>query len=158
MPLGFISIGRFCLSKCPYCDFNSYKLNNRLPASEYVSALIVDLKKTLAVSNSSPELKSIYFGGGTPNLFPPDAFKTLLDSIHGECDFTDSIEITLEMNPGIDQQDSLERYLALGINRLSIGAQTFSKKYSTILAGFITRAKQFNYIIMLERQGLKILI
>jgi oxygen-independent coproporphyrinogen-3 oxidase len=99
-----------------------------LPASEYVSALIVDLKKTLTFTNNSPKLKSIYFGGGTPNLFPPDAFKTLLDSIHGECDFTDSIEITLEMNPGIDQQDDLERYLALGINRLSVGAQTFSKK------------------------------
>jgi len=99
-----------------------------LPANEYVSALIVDLKKTLVFSNSSPKLKSIYFGGGTPNLFPHDAFKTLLDNIHGECNFTDSIEITMEMNPGIDQQDNLERYLALGINRLSIGAQTFSKK------------------------------
>ena len=54
-----------------------------------MSALIVDLKKTLTFSNSSTELKSIYFGGGTPNLFPPDAFKTLLDNIHGECDFTD---------------------------------------------------------------------
>ena len=99
-----------------------------MPANEYVSALIVDLKKTLTFSNSSLELKSIYFGGGTPNLFPHDAFKTLLDNIHGECNFTDSIEITMEMNPGIDQQDNLERYLALGINRLSIGAQTFSKK------------------------------
>ena len=118
----------WCQSKCPYCDFNSYKLNNRLPASEYVSALIVDLKKTLTFSNSSLKLKSIYFGGGTPNMFPPDAFKTLLDNIHEECNFTDGIEITLEMNPGIGQPDNLERYLALGINRLSVGAQTFSKK------------------------------
>ena len=93
-----------------------------------MSALIVDLKKTLTFSNTSPELKSIYFGGGTPNLFPPDFFETLLCNIQEECVFTDSVEITLEMNPGVGQQDNLEKYLGLGINRLSIGAQTFSTK------------------------------
>ena len=141
----------WCQSKCPYCDFNSYKLNKRLPASEYISALIVDLKKTLTFSNSSLELKSIYFGGGTPNLFPPDAFKTLLDNIQEECNFTDDIEITLEMNPGIGQPDNLERYLALGINRLSVGAQTFSKK----ILNNIGRLHNENQTIQLYKQAKK---
>ena len=123
-----------------------------MPVSEYVSALIVDFKKTLKFSNSSPELKSIYFGGGTPNLFPPDTFKTLLDSIHGECDFTDSIEITLEMNPGIGQPDNLERYLALGINRLSVGAQTFSNK----ILNNIGRLHNENQTIQLYKHAKKI--
>lgn len=114
----------WCLKKCPYCDFNSHELRDDLPESKYIDALIADFKIQLpALQNRS--LHSIFIGGGTPSLFSPDAYEKLLSSIHRLSPLPADIEITMEANPGTVEQTNFNGYREVGINRLSIGAQSF---------------------------------
>lgn len=112
----------WCVRKCPYCDFNSHPLKTELPESEYVAALVNDLKVQLAAHHIS-RIPSVFFGGGTPSLFSPDAFAQLLDSLGSLC--PDNAEITMEANPGTTEHQDLGGYRQAGINRLSFGAQSF---------------------------------
>ncbi|MDO9625287.1 MAG: radical SAM family heme chaperone HemW [Pseudomonas sp.] len=114
----------WCVKKCPYCDFNSHAAGPTLPEQEYVDALLADLDQDLRQVHGRP-LTSIFFGGGTPSLFSAKALGRLLEGVERRVPFAADIEITLEANPGTFEQAKFRDYRALGINRLSIGVQSF---------------------------------
>ncbi|MFZ3204394.1 MAG: radical SAM family heme chaperone HemW [Pseudomonas sp.] len=114
----------WCVKKCPYCDFNSHAAGPTLPEQEYVDALLADLDQDLPQVHGRP-LRSIFFGGGTPSLFSAAALGRLLAGVERRVPFAADIEITLEANPGTFEQAKFRDYRALGINRLSIGVQSF---------------------------------
>jgi putative oxygen-independent coproporphyrinogen III oxidase len=114
----------WCVRKCPYCDFNSHAADPVLPEEAYVDALLADLEQDLAHVHGR-ELTSIFFGGGTPSLFSAKALGRLLEGVERRVPFAADIEITLEANPGTFEQVKFAAYRSLGINRLSIGVQSF---------------------------------
>ena len=114
----------WCVKKCPYCDFNSHAAGPSLPEEAYVDALLADLDADLEHVHGRP-LTSIFFGGGTPSLFSARALGRLLEGVQRRVAFAEDIEITLEANPGTFEQAKFKDYRALGINRLSIGVQSF---------------------------------
>ncbi|NQD92596.1 radical SAM family heme chaperone HemW [Pseudomonas sp. CrR25] len=114
----------WCVKKCPYCDFNSHAAGPTLPEQEYVDALLADLEEDLDQVHGRP-LTSIFFGGGTPSLFSAQALGRLLEGVERRAPFARDIEITLEANPGTFEQAKFAAYRGLGINRLSIGVQSF---------------------------------
>lgn len=122
----------WCVRKCPYCDFNSHAAGPELPEAQYVDALLEDLDTDLPMAGDR-ELVSIFFGGGTPSLFSAAALDRLLQGVARRLRFAADIEITLEANPGTFEQAKFRDYRALGINRLSIGVQSFqSAKLSAL--------------------------
>ncbi len=116
----------WCVRKCPYCDFNSHAASPVLPEEEYVDALLADLDQDLHAVHGR-ELSSIFFGGGTPSLFSAQALGRLLKGVEARIPFASDIEITLEANPGTFEQEKFIAYRQLGINRLSIGIQSFQE-------------------------------
>ncbi len=114
----------WCVRKCPYCDFNSHAAGASLPEDAYVHALLADLDADLEQIQSR-RLTSIFFGGGTPSLFSASALERILEGMRQRVGFADDIEITLEANPGTFEQAKFRDYRSLGINRLSIGVQSF---------------------------------
>ncbi|WP_017124861.1 coproporphyrinogen-III oxidase family protein, partial [Pseudomonas gingeri] len=117
----------WCVRKCPYCDFNSHAASPVLPEEEYVDALLADLDQDLHAAHGR-ELSSIFFGGGTPSLFSAQALGRLLKGVEARIPFAGDIEITLEANPGTFEQEKFVAYRQLGINRLSIGIQSFQEE------------------------------
>ncbi|MDM8190003.1 radical SAM family heme chaperone HemW [Pseudomonas koreensis] len=117
----------WCVRKCPYCDFNSHTASPVLPEQEYVDALLADLDQDLHAAYGR-ELTSIFFGGGTPSLFSAEALGRLLQGVEQRIPFAADIEITLEANPGTFEQEKFVAYRKLGINRLSIGIQSFQQE------------------------------
>lgn len=115
----------WCVRKCPYCDFNSHQKQGELPEADYVAALLQDLRQDSSYIQGRA-LHSIFIGGGTPSLFSAKSYETLLEGIQTLVSFTDDIEITLEANPGTFEQEKFSAYRAAGINRLSIGIQSFN--------------------------------
>ncbi len=130
----------WCVRKCPYCDFNSHALNNALPEYEYIDALIADLKQDLHLAQGR-EIKTIFFGGGTPSLFSPKALGSFLEQAAQILSFAADIEITLEMNPGTSEYHNVADYRAAGITRISLGAQSFNDQKLQVL-GRIHRASE----------------
>ena len=116
----------WCISKCPYCDFNSHKLKGDIPEQKYIETLLRDLSKE-AERETRSNLYSIFMGGGTPSLFSASAIDDLFAGIKSKFNFDES-EITLESNPGSFDQANFDGYREAGINRLSIGAQSFSSE------------------------------
>ncbi|MDF2487941.1 MAG: HemN family oxidoreductase [Pseudomonas sp.] len=116
----------WCVRKCPYCDFNSHAATPELPEQAYVDALLADLDQELPAVHGRP-ISSIFFGGGTPSLFSALALGRLLAGVEQRIPFAPDIEITLEANPGTFEQEKFKAYRQLGINRLSIGVQSFQQ-------------------------------
>ena len=114
----------WCVRKCPYCDFNSHEQKGELPEQAYIAAMLEDFEQDLDFIQGR-ELQSIFIGGGTPSLFSAVAYETLFKGLQTHLKFADDIEITLEANPGTLEQGRFEGYRAAGINRLSIGVQSF---------------------------------
>lgn len=114
----------WCIKKCPYCDFNSHTLRDEIPEEQYIKCLLNDLEQDLNLVDNR-ELISIFIGGGTPSLFSPVAIADLLKEINHRISFNKDIEITLEANPGTVEQTRFEGFRQAGINRLSIGCQSF---------------------------------
>lgn len=114
----------WCVRKCPYCDFNSHAAGPELPEDAYVDALLTDLDQEMAAVQGRP-ISSIFFGGGTPSLFSANALGRLLRGVEQRIPFASDIEITLEANPGTFEQEKFKAYRQTGINRLSIGVQSF---------------------------------
>ena len=117
----------WCVKKCPYCDFNSHTFDNELPEQAYINALIADLDHDLAYAQGRT-IKSIFFGGGTPSLFSANAIDQILTAIEKRITFNTDIEITLEANPGTAEAKKFSGFKSAGINRLSIGVQSFDDK------------------------------
>ncbi|MDP3705640.1 MAG: radical SAM family heme chaperone HemW [Legionellaceae bacterium] len=141
----------WCIRKCPYCDFNSHKSPEILPEQHYVKALVDDLKQDMA-RFSNQTLDSIFIGGGTPSLFSASAYADLFSEIQQLLPFTNDIEITLEANPGTVEQSRFNDYRALGINRLSLGIQSFNPEHLRRL-GRIHDEKQAHKAIDCARQA-----
>jgi putative oxygen-independent coproporphyrinogen III oxidase len=115
----------WCVRKCPYCDFNSHQLPSAAPSPDYIDALIRDFESELADLGGRP-IESVFFGGGTPSLFPPEAFARLLDAFAARASLAADVEVTLEANPGTIERGRFAGYRDAGINRVSLGAQTFA--------------------------------
>lgn len=122
----------WCIRKCPYCDFNSHKAPDALPEQAYVDALLNDLRSELPQTQGRP-LSTIFIGGGTPSLFSAAAIKQLLNGIAELIPWQDNIEITLEANPGTFEQQRFTDYRTAGINRLSIGIQSYNPEHLKVL-------------------------
>jgi putative oxygen-independent coproporphyrinogen III oxidase len=114
----------WCVKKCPYCDFNSHRSPDSLPVDAYVEALIADLEQDLPWVWGRP-LHSIFIGGGTPSLFPPAAIGRLLDAVAARLRLAPDAEVTLEANPGTVEHGPFAGYRAAGVNRVSLGVQSF---------------------------------
>ncbi|HGJ5864055.1 MAG TPA: radical SAM family heme chaperone HemW [Arsenophonus nasoniae] len=115
----------WCVQKCPYCDFNSHALKGELPQQEYVTHLLTDLQADLAQIKGR-QVNSIFIGGGTPSLLDAKAMQSLLDGIRQRLLLASDAEITMEANPGTVEADRFSQYQQAGINRISIGVQSFA--------------------------------
>ena len=114
----------WCVRKCPYCDFNSHEARGGLPEDEYVDALVADLESTLP-SVWGRRVHAVFFGGGTPSLFSARSIDRLLAAIRARLPLEPDAEVTLEANPGTFESDKFRDFRAAGVNRLSIGIQSF---------------------------------
>ncbi len=114
----------WCVRKCPYCDFNSHQGKGELPFEAYVDALIRDLDQDLPLVWGRT-VHSVFFGGGTPSLFPPEAIDRFLQAASARLRLAPGCEITLEANPGTAEHGRFDRYRAAGVNRVSFGIQSF---------------------------------
>ena len=117
----------WCIKKCPYCDFNSHEKNESFDETLYVKALLLDLDNEYK-NCQQRSLHSIFFGGGTPSLFSAEAIRKIIDHTRQLFDFKD-IEITLEANPGTFEQEKFDAFREAGVNRLSIGIQSFNEEH-----------------------------
>ncbi|HEY3431550.1 MAG TPA: radical SAM family heme chaperone HemW [Rhodocyclaceae bacterium] len=115
----------WCVRKCPYCDFNSHEAKQSIPEAEYVAALIADLESSLPQIWNRP-VHSIFFGGGTPSLLSVNAVDTLLGAFRARLPLSPEAEITLEANPGTVEADKFAGFRAAGVNRVSLGIQSFN--------------------------------
>ncbi|MCW9005311.1 MAG: radical SAM family heme chaperone HemW [Gammaproteobacteria bacterium] len=115
----------WCIRKCPYCDFNSHEFNNTFPEDEYIAALIHDLEYQLP-SIWGRRIISLFIGGGTPSVLSPRALDNLLGAIRSRLSCLPEMEITMEANPGTVDQNKFNEFHSIGINRLSIGIQSFN--------------------------------
>jgi oxygen-independent coproporphyrinogen-3 oxidase len=117
----------WCVRKCPYCDFNSHQLKSAEPDGSYIDALIRDFDLELP-RLAGRRLDTVFFGGGTPSLFQPEDFSRLLGELRRRIAFADDAEVTLEANPGTIERGRFSGYRDAGINRVSLGAQTFAPR------------------------------
>jgi putative oxygen-independent coproporphyrinogen III oxidase len=143
----------WCVRKCPYCDFNSHQLPSAAPSADYIDALIRDFESELADLGGRP-IDSIFFGGGTPSLFPPEAFARLLDAFAARAPLAADVEVTLEANPGTIERGLLAGYRDAGINRVSLGAQTFAPHSLERLGRIHSPADTFRAVEELHAAGL----
>ena len=133
----------WCIKKCPYCDFNSHEKGQQLSTQDqisYIDALIADLDQSLGLIWGR-KVQSIFIGGGTPSLFEPETIDLLLSQIRARLPLVADCEITLEANPGTFEKDRFRSFKLAGVNRLSIGVQSFSDKNLSAL-GRVHSAQQ----------------
>ena len=124
-PLALYVHWPWCVRKCPYCDFNSYGAPRCIPEAAYVTALTEDLAWA-ARAVAGRKVSSVFFGGGTPSLMSADGFSRLMDAVRRTVTLTEDCEISMEANPGTVEQDRFKAYAAAGVNRISLGIQSFS--------------------------------
>lgn len=120
------------MRKCPYCDFNSHTAPDNLPVAEYVDALIRDLK-FVSATVTGRRVKTIFIGGGTPSLLPEAELARLLEHVSKHLQLDANCEITLEANPGTLEAGRFAGFRAAGVNRLSIGVQSFNDRHLKVL-------------------------
>jgi oxygen-independent coproporphyrinogen-3 oxidase len=134
----------WCVRKCPYCDFNSHAAPDAIPQQQYIDALIEDLALDAGAAQGR-SFASVFFGGGTPSLFSPDQVGRFLEAARSLVPFAQDVEVTLEANPGTVEHGRFSGYRDAGINRVSLGAQTFDADHLRTLgrihgSGDIARA------------------
>lgn len=133
LPLGLYVHIPWCVRKCPYCDFNSHQAGALLPERQYVAALLADLAQESALCEQRRVLQTLFIGGGTPSLFSAAAIAELLRGIADAMPVAADVEVTLEANPGTLEADKFAGFPAAGINRLSIGIQSFQDRHLAAL-------------------------
>ena len=146
----------WCVRKCPYCDFNSHQANGDVPETEYVKALVEDLhfESTRRNEQDKRPLRSIFFGGGTPSLFSARAIDSILNAAEKQFGFANDIEITLEANPGTAEAQRFKDYVSVGVNRLSIGIQSFADSKLKTLGRIHTSAEARHAIALCREAGI----
>ncbi len=131
----------WCLKKCPYCDFNSHEMRQTdLPERRYVDALMADLEAALPLVWGRT-VHSVFFGGGTPSLFSPEAIDRLLGDIRARLPLEPDCEVTLEANPGTFERDRFKAFRSAGVTRLSVGVQSFNDGFLKTLGRVHDRAQ-----------------
>ncbi len=141
----------WCVRKCPYCDFNSHE-SRHIPEPEYIAALLEDLRQDQALAGGRP-IATVFFGGGTPSLFAPESYAHLLQAIHQIIPIAPDAEITLEANPGTFEADKFAGFRRAGINRLSIGVQSFNPEHLSALGRIHDREQAIRAIATARDQG-----
>lgn len=144
----------WCVRKCPYCDFNSHPLKTDLPEQRYIQALLQDISYDLPLVKNR-RVSSIFFGGGTPSLFSPDSLFQLLAQLRLKIPFEKNLEITLEANPATAEIAKFEGFYQSGINRLSLGVQSFNDQSLQKLQRIHHRQHAITAIEMLKKVGFK---
>ncbi len=142
----------WCVRKCPYCDFNSYETKAALPAEAYVDALLSDFEDEMGAAGERA-IGSIFIGGGTPSLFPAAAVGRLLAGVGGRAALEKNVEITLEANPGAVEAERFHGFRQAGVNRLSIGIQSFRDPLLARLGRVHDRAEAANAIELARAAG-----
>jgi len=122
----------WCVRKCPYCDFNSHEVKGDIPEAAYIEALLHDLRGEVAAAQGR-SISTIFIGGGTPSLFTPEAIDHILTGADAIIPFKRDIEITMEANPGTFEQARFAGFRQAGVNRLSVGVQSFNTHHLTAL-------------------------
>lgn len=143
----------WCVRKCPYCDFNSHAHDpEKIPEDAYVTALLRDLEQDLEYVQGR-KLDAIFFGGGTPSLFSGAAIRTIIRGIQDRISLVEDVEITLEANPGVVDYEKFSAYFDAGINRLSLGVQSFNAEHLHRLGRIHNPADARNAIQALKHAG-----
>jgi putative oxygen-independent coproporphyrinogen III oxidase len=142
----------WCIRKCPYCDFNSHQANDAIPEAEYVAALCQDLQQDQVLAQGR-KLTSIFFGGGTPSMLSAQAIAQILKDAETIIGFEPDIEITLEANPGTFEQEKFSGFRAAGVNRLSIGVQSFNDQQLKLLGRVHGRAEALRAVSVARAAG-----
>ncbi|MED7819909.1 MULTISPECIES: radical SAM family heme chaperone HemW [unclassified Francisella] len=143
----------WCVRKCPYCDFNSHAIKDDLFLSEqYYKQLIIDFNNHLE-DLQDREVISIFIGGGTPSLFKPEYLNKVLDHINKNARLSNNCEITLEMNPGTVERGSILSYQDIGINRISLGVQSFQDEKLKILGRIHNTENVYNTIDEIKKSS-----
>ncbi len=143
----------WCVRKCPYCDFNSHAVKDSFPAEKYIEALLADLEQELPLTWGRP-VQSIYFGGGTPSLFSAGQVENFLSAARARLDLRPDVEITLEANPGTIERDSFSAYAQAGVNRVSLGVQSFDDELLRAIGRIHGRAEIDQSLQSLHRSGI----
>lgn len=144
----------WCVRKCPYCDFNSHAQPAQLPEAEYVAALLADLEQDLPLVWGRP-LTSIFFGGGTPSLFSGAGIAAILDGVRARLRLRPDAEITLESNPGSAEYGRFEDYRAAGVNRISLGVQSFNAAALQRLGRIHGPEEVYSAVAAIRRAGIE---
>ena len=151
VPLSLYVHYPWCLRKCPYCDFNSHQAE-QIPESDYIDALLLDLEQDLPLIWGR-RIDSVFIGGGTPSLMSAAALDNLLSALRARLNLTSTVEITLEANPGAAEQARFRDYRAAGVNRLSIGVQSFNDRSLTALGRVHDAAAALQAVDSARRAG-----
>jgi putative oxygen-independent coproporphyrinogen III oxidase len=143
----------WCLRKCPYCDFNSHAAGNAVPKDRYVASLLLDLERELPLVWGRG-VQSVFFGGGTPSLFDANHYERLLGGIRALLPVSPGAEVTLEANPGTVEHALFDEYLHAGINRVSLGVQSFDDTALAAIGRIHGGQEAFNAVEALHAAGL----
>lgn len=144
----------WCVRKCPYCDFNSHAVRGEIPGDEYVRALLKDLEEELPLVWGRP-VHSIFFGGGTPSLFSAGQIETLLAGFRALLPLSPGVEVTLEANPGTIEHDSFTAYRESGVNRISLGVQSFDDQRLQDIGRIHGRQEVDHAVDSIHRSGIR---
>ena len=136
-PLGVYVHIPYCLTKCPYCDFNSYGTNGNFPEDDYISVLEREIENSRGIIEGR-EVSTVFFGGGTPSLLKPRSVGAVMEKLASIASFSPTAEVTLEMNPRTADKEKLASLRHLGINRISVGIQSFSQRKLDFYGRFTT--------------------
>ncbi|MGS2717923.1 radical SAM family heme chaperone HemW [Eionea flava] len=145
----------WCVQKCPYCDFNSHQATQKqhaLDEKKYIRVLKSDLTLESRFS-AGRKITSIFFGGGTPSIFSAAGIEDILQHAEKTIGFSDDIEITLEANPGTFEQKKFSGFYQAGVNRLSIGVQSFNPTHLSILGRIHNQQEAINAVNIAQQAG-----
>ena len=144
----------WCVRKCPYCDFNSHAVKGELPGDEYVQALLKDLELELPLVWGRT-VHTVFFGGGTPSLFSAEQIAALMSGFRGLLRISPEAEVTLEANPGTTEHDSFTAYGDAGVNRISLGVQSFNDDHLSGIGRIHGRAEAELAVAAIHRSGIQ---
>ncbi len=126
-PLGVYVHIPYCLTKCPYCDFNSYGTNGNFPENDYIRALEREIESFGSIIEGR-EISTVFFGGGTPSLFKTRSVGVIMEKLASIASFSPKVEVSLEVNPRSADREKLVSLMRVGVNRISVGVQSFSQR------------------------------
>ena len=144
----------WCVRKCPYCDFNSHEVKGELPGDEYVQALLKDLEQELPLVWGRI-VHTIFFGGGTPSLFSARQIALLMNGFRSLLRVNPEAEVTLEANPGTTEHDSFAAYRDAGVNRVSLGVQSFNDDHLSGIGRIHGRAEVERAVAAIHSSGIR---